>query len=512
MGIFKKAERRAEQVITAAAAEAFTAILNGSATISKANALEIPTVQACINLIADKISMLPIKLYEEINGEVNEITDDSRLKLLNYDTGDTLTGTQLKKLWVQDYFLGKGSYTYIQKNAYSMPVGLYYVDESVVSAVANTDPIFKSYALYVNGKRYVPSDFLKILRKSKGDGRGKSILDENKTIMLIAYNTMLFENGLVKKGGNKKGYIESEYEMTQKAIDAMKAALSKLYSASADYSDNIVVLNKGAKFHESSATSVEMQLNENKQTNSAELCKLFCMPPEMLTGGASEQAKVQMVSNCLMPLINLIESALDSDLLLESEKGKKYFAFDVRELTRGSIQQRYAAYEVALRNNFMQLDEVREQEDLPPLGFNYLKLGLQDVLLNPATNQIYTPNTNAMTDLNSAAAELGNKCIDKQDRNDIIEERANPYHAKDGKFTFGKVRMSKSERTRVSHQFATDFPNAERGKAYPYENRNHFYLVGVNGFGDYSFDLKVLIKGHEEAINTIKRRVEQWKD
>lgn len=72
--------------------------------------------------------------------------------------------------------------------------------------------------------------------------------------------------------------------------------------------------------------------------------------------------------------------------------------------------------------------------------------------------------------------------------------------------------MSKSERARVSHQFATDFPNAEIEKAYPYENRNHFYLVGVNGFGNYSFNLRVLIKGHEEAINTIKRSVEQWKD
>lgn len=64
--------------------------------------------------------------------------------------------------------------------------------------------------------------------------------------------------------------------------------------------------------------------------------------------------------------------------------------------------------------------------------------------------------------------------------------------------------MSKSERARVSHQFATDFPNAERGKAYPYENRNHFYLVGVNGFGDYSFKFKAKIDGNEDIINNLR--------
>ena len=34
--------------------------------------------------------MLPIKLYKENNGEVKEILNDDRVRLLNDDTGDTL--------------------------------------------------------------------------------------------------------------------------------------------------------------------------------------------------------------------------------------------------------------------------------------------------------------------------------------------------------------------------------------------------------------------------------------
>lgn len=52
---------------------------------------------------------------------------------------------------------------------------------------------------------------------------------------------------------------------------------------------------------------------------------------------------------------------------------------------------------------------------------------------------------------------------------------------------------------------------AETGRIYAYENRDHFYLVKVHGFGDYSFDLKVSIEGNEAAINSIRRSVKQWK-
>ena len=93
-------------------------------------------------------------------------------------------------------------------------------------------------------------------------------------------------------------------------------------------------------------------------------------------------------------------TCFDADLLLESEKKDHYFAFDTKELTRGDISKRYSAYATALQNNFMQLDEVRALEDLPPLGFNYITLGLQNVLVNPQTGEVYTPNTNATANMN----------------------------------------------------------------------------------------------------------------
>ena len=79
--------------------------------------------------------------------------------------------------------------------------------------------------------------------------------------------------------------------------------------------------------------------------------------------------------------------------MLESEKGKKYFSFDMNELLRGDMKTRFEAYRTAIQGGFMTRDEVRYREDLPELGFNLICLNLGDVYYNPETDEIYTPNT-----------------------------------------------------------------------------------------------------------------------
>lgn len=137
-----------------------------------------------------------------------------------------------------------------------------------------------------------------------------------------------------------------------------------------------------------------MQLNENKETNSAEICKLFNFPVNVIKGNATEKEYSNAFKLGIMPLLKAIECALNRDLLLEKEKESFYFAFDTKEILKGNIKERFEAYKTAIDANFLSIDEVRYMEDLPALGINWIKLGLDSVLFNPKTGEIYTPNTN----------------------------------------------------------------------------------------------------------------------
>jgi HK97 family phage portal protein len=391
MGIFsrnKKTEIRADPVILDAD-ELLLSVLLGASVVTKQQALNIPSVQSCINFVADAVSMLPLKLYEEKDGAIKEIKDDPRIKLLNDDTGDTLDAVQFWRAMLRDYYLGKGGYSYIKKERNQVK-SLHYVDESRVMVMMNTDPIFKSYDISVNAGNYKPFDFVKLLRNTQDGAQGKSIIVENPVILSVAYNSLLFEETLVKKGGNKKGFLRSQKKLDQPAMDKLKAAWKNLYS---NNTESVVILNEGMEFQEASNTSVEMQLNENKETNSTEICKLFNISPNIIKGNASADEIRNSFKTGVIPVLRVIECACNRDLLLEKEKPNKFWAFDTKEMLRENIKERFEAWGNAIDKNFMQIDEVRYEENLPPLGIKWIKLGLDSVLYNPKTGEIYTPNT-----------------------------------------------------------------------------------------------------------------------
>lgn len=406
MGFFEKKKKEERSSGTVEYEDALLKAMLGSTDMDKEKALNIPSVKACINFIADTVSMLPIKLYQEKDGEVVEIKGDKRVYLLNDDTGDTLNSVQFWRAIISDYYLGKGGYAYIKRSK-NIISSIHYVDETYVTVQKNTDPIFKQYDLMVNGATYRPYEFIKILRNTKDGASGSGITQENNLMLSVAYNSLKYEENLVLKGGNKKGFLKSTKKLTQEVIDRLKAAWANLYS---NNSENVVVLNDGLEFQEASSTSVELQLNENKKTNSDEICMLFTVSASIVKGTASAKEYTNSIKTAVMPALKAIECALNRDLLLEREKGSFYFAFDTKELLKGDIKERYEAYKTAIDANFMQIDEVRFMEDLPSLGLDWIKLSLDSVLYDVNKKTIYTPNTNQIQDLKGGEMdESGNQ-------------------------------------------------------------------------------------------------------
>ncbi|MDF2842481.1 MAG: portal protein [Herbinix sp.] len=402
MGFFKrdhKAEERAEttdnQNTSPPVDDVLLSAMMGRSELTKAEAINIPAVKGCINFAAYTVSMLPIKLYKEVDGEVIEIKDDPRLRLLNDETGDTLDAVQFWRAMLEDYFLGRGAYAYKNMSLNTVK-SIHYVDETFVSINMNTDPIFKDFNILVNGGTYRPDQFVKVLRNTKDGATGKSIIEENSLILSVAFNSLVFEENLVKKGGNKKGFLKSPKKLADEVMTKLKAAWRKLYS---NNSDNVVILNEGMEFQEASNSSVEMQLNENKKTNSEEICNIFLFALNIIKGTATEKEYNNAFKMGIMPILRAIISALNKDLLLEREKGSLFFDFDTTEMLKGDMKTRYEAYEIGIRSGVLKIDEARYKENMKAFGIDWINVGLNATLYDTKTKQIYTPNTNKTQDM-----------------------------------------------------------------------------------------------------------------
>lgn len=360
------------------------ALLNGE-TITREKALTLPAVSGAVDFICNSVACMPVKLYKYKQGKVTEVENDSRTRMLNGDTGDTLDAFQMKKAMVEDYLLGKGGYAYIQKSRNDV-TGLYYVEEKYITIMKTPEPIHKEYEILVNGNQYKPYEFIKLLRNTKDGGSGVGLTVEVSKALETAYQTLLYQLSLVKSGGNKKGFLKSNRKLGQEEIDTLKRAWRNMY---ANNEENVVVLNNGLEFQEASNSSVEMQLNESKKTLQDEINNLFHI---------SEDFDLTF-KEAIYPIVKAFETALNRDLLLEKEKKNYFFEFDTKEIVKASLQERYNAYKTAKETGFMTLNEIRKSENMNYVeGLDVVNVGLGAVLYDTQTQKYFTPNTGQQTD------------------------------------------------------------------------------------------------------------------
>ena len=381
-------EKREEQGdhVTTADDVLLYALLNGE-TITRDKVLTLPNVNGAVDFISNCVACMPVKLYKTKKGKVEEVEDD-RAKMLNGDTGDTLDAFQMKKAMVEDYLLGKGGYCYISRKGNDV-TGLYYVEDTNITIMTANEPIFKDFQISVNGDNFKPWQFIKLLRNTKDGASGVGLTVEVSKALETAYQTLLYQLGMVSTGGNKKGFLKATRKLTQDEIDALKRAWRNLYG---NNKENVVVLNNGLEFQEASNNAVETQMNESKKTLADEVNGLFHLYPNDFDRTFKE---------AIYPIVRAFETALNRDLLLETEKKNYFFEFDVKEIIRASLKERYEAYKLAKDTGFMTLNEIRQAENMEYVeGLDVVNVGLGAVLYDINKHFYYTPNTDTIGDVN----------------------------------------------------------------------------------------------------------------
>lgn len=362
------------------------ALLNNE-TITREKAMTLPAVNACVDFISNCVACMPVRLYKYKQGKVEELADDPRVKLLNGDTGDTLDAFQLKKAMVEDYLMGKGGYCYIQRDRNDV-VALRYVEDIYITILKNFKPIYKDYVILVEGQQYQPYEFIKLLRNTKDGASGSGLTEEVSKALETAYQTLLYQLSTVQSGGNKKGFLKSQRKLGQEEINTLKSAWARLY---ANNSENVLVLNNGLEFQEASNSALEMQLDQTKNTLRAEIANVFHMDDDFdLT-----------FKKAIYPILKAFETALNRDLLLEKEKKNHFFVFDVKEIIKASLTERYQAYKIAKETGWMTYNEMRKAENMEYIeGLDVVNVGLGAVLYDVNTHKYYTPNTDTTGDPN----------------------------------------------------------------------------------------------------------------
>ena len=367
--------------------------------VTRDNVMQIPTLASGVNMISKLIASLPIKMYEIVDGEVNEITDDNRLKLLNLQAEKTMSAYHMKESLIKDYLLDGNGFVYIKKKPNRNAIeSLHYVDRSQISFLSNFNPIEKDIKITVGTcGTYEVYDFINLCQNSKDGIQGKGLIANNSELLSTMLTSMRREKSISASGGVNRGVFTSPKPVSEETGRALRQGWEKL---NLDNNDALILTN-GMKFENISQTTKEMELYSNKKANSDLVAEILNIPKSIMDGTASDEVFNNFVKTTINPILSQLEIALDNSLLFESEKGRIFFNIDTDELLKSDLEKRMKSYEIALKNSILTIDEVRKKENLKKMSNigGLVKLSLADTLYNPDTNTVFNINSSTKTNL-----------------------------------------------------------------------------------------------------------------
>jgi len=137
----------------------------------------------------------------------------------------------------------------------------------------------------------------------------------------------------------------------------------------------LMVLEAGLKYQGITLNPEAAQMLQTRAFQVEEICRWFRIPPHMVGhmdkqsswASSVEGMNLQFLTNVLRPILKNIEDEVARCLIGFPESDSIYGEFSVEGMLRADINARTTFYSTALQNGWMNRDEVRRLENMPPI-------------------------------------------------------------------------------------------------------------------------------------------------
>lgn len=331
-------------------------------------ALQLSAVWACVKLIAESISSLPLNVYKIEPDGKKTLDQNHNLSLL---FGNKVNRWQTKQeffetVLYQLVLLGN-SYSLIQRDNSRKIIGLVpLMTQQMETRLDKSGAIVYKYTDGSNVKDYPESDIWH--NKLFGNGIvGLSVLGYARNTLAIASGAEESVNKVYATGGKPSGILSIDKILTKQQRDKVKENFNELSEGS---QDRLFVLEAGMKYQQVSLSPQDIELLASRRFQIEDIARFFNVPSVLIndtnaatTWGSGIQQIVQGFYKLgLRPYAKRIESSIKANLLDSGEKTKYEVKFDFNDLLMQDLADRIKMYKEAVTGAIMTPNEAREKE------------------------------------------------------------------------------------------------------------------------------------------------------
>lgn len=357
-----------------------------SAYVDYQTAFTVNAVWACVSLISDTISALPVDTYVRRDGIAYPyrpkptwaskpdvsipsvafwqqamisllIDGNAFVRLFRDNRGDIVNMIILNPLTVN-----------VSRNALGQKL---YTSTSEGNKVLTNDEM-----LHISGSILFPGEF-----------RGKSPIDTMKENIGLAISLESFAARFFGQGTTQNGVIEYPGSLTAEQAENLSKSFDRQHKGYRK-AHKTGILSGGATFKPTMVANDQAQMLDSRRLAVEDVARAYRVPTDMIglnNGGQSynsiEQKQIAFVTHTLRPWLAKLEDAF-SQLLPDGA----FLAFSTDDLLRGDYATRIEGYAKLLQNGVLSTNEVRRKENMRPIdGGDVVRVPLTNVNISAAS-------------------------------------------------------------------------------------------------------------------------------
>lgn len=347
------------------------------------DALKVGAVFACVRVISETLSTLPCILYRRLPGGGKERATEHPLYQVLHDTPNLIQDSvQFFEMLTGHAVLRGNAFAHVDFTSAGTIMTPLHPGKVTVKTADNGR--YKYYE-YWNGnetKIIKPQNMVHVHGLSSDGLVGLSPIDLAMRTVTLARKQELYADTMFTNKASPGGVLKHPGKLSDIAAKRLKEDFEKKY-AGTDKTGTTMLLEEGMEWQQVGLSNEQAQFIQGRKFSKSDIAMWFRIPPhkigdlEKATFSNIEHQALEFVTDTIRPWLVRWEKALMRTLFTPEERQVYTIEFLADAILRGDTQSRYNAYSVARQWGWMNVDEIRERENMNPLPEDKGKIYLQ---------------------------------------------------------------------------------------------------------------------------------------
>lgn len=360
---------------------------NTGLPINPLNAMESPSVYACVRLIASSIARLDWQVLKETpEGKIVE-PNHPLVPLLNSEPNEDTSALVFRETLLQHVLLTGNGFAYINRDAAGRPTALELIRPDLISMYRDGDgqPFYEVYSGRWTGggngrRRFRGAEIFHIVGPSFDGLLGVPPIHLCRDLIGLELVCQEFVGKFYSNGAVPSGILKMAGRLSPEAAKRLRESWHSTHGGSRN-SGKTAILEDGMTYESIAQNLRDSDLVEIRKFCREQIAAAFGVPAARIGAtdaqsySSQESADAHFVKHTLAAYAARLEQEASRKLITRGEPYCTRISFDA--MLRADLQTRYSAYSTAITAGILTPNEARANEGLPAVqGGDEIRLPL----------------------------------------------------------------------------------------------------------------------------------------